>query len=296
MELGEATALAGTFITRVIFKIHSLPLYETGRRAALWRDAQKSELPTRQALAEMREHLARFSVRDETDRARGRSLHLTISAVAVDLESARCPAMRGNLCGIYNARPLTCRTVPLHYSHPLSALAGHLDEFVAKPGHACNVDGVAPAVLRDQTILDEAVRASRAAAYDIQVVDDAWKREIVTAMADAETAAAAGLPTHEVVQRNSDRGVASAVSMLAAWRIARRLGVLSIDAFERVCGDQTRLITGALAGQWSPSISGDLHAMLLEYEIENSAEKHYPLGLRTQFEHRGSCLASPRRG
>jgi hypothetical protein len=294
MELSEATALAGTFITRVIFKVHSLPLYETGRRAALWRDEHKSALPTGQALTEMREHLSRFSVRDETDRARGRSLHLTISAVAVDLESGRCPALRGNLCGIYEARPLTCRTVPLHYSRPLSALAGYLDAFVAKPGHGCKVDETAPAVLSDQTMLDEALKTSRAAAFDLQVADAAWKQGIVTAMADAETAAAAGLPTHEVVRRNSDRGVASAVSMLAAWRMARRLGVLSAHAFERVCDNQVRLITGALAGQWSQSISGDLHAMLLEYEIESRSEERHLLGRHRRHEHQRSSLAAPR--
>jgi len=295
MELSEATALASTFITRVIFKVHSLPLYEAGRRAALWRDAQKSELPTGQALAEMREHMSRFSVRDETDKAKGRSLHLTISAVVVDLESGRCPALRGSLCGIYDARPLTCRTVPLHYSRPLSALAGHLDAFVAKPGHGCKVDETAPAVLRDQTVLDEAVRASRGGAFELQVVDAAWKLEIVAAMAEAETAAAAGLPTYEVVQRNSDRGVASAVSMLAAWRIARRLGLLSTQAFERVCDDQARLIAAALAGRCSQSISGDLHAMLLEYEVEGRGEERPLLGRHRQQEDLNSLLALPRR-
>ncbi len=282
MELSEATALAGTFITRVMFKVHSLPLHETGRRAALWRETQRSELPIRQALVETREHHSRFSVRDEIDKGKGRSLHLTISAVAVDVEPARCPALRGNICGIYDARPLTCRTVPLHYSRPSSFLAGDLDEFATKPGHDCNVSASAPVVLEGQTILDEALSKSRLAAYECQVFDYAWKREIVAAMDDAETAAACGLPSHELVQQNSDRGVASAVSMLAAWRIARRLGVLSDRSFERLCRDQTHLIATALAGRLGDSEAAELQAMLLQYEIENTGAKPHPLGLPTQ--------------
>jgi Fe-S-cluster containining protein len=289
MELSEATTLAGSFITRVMFKVHSLPLHETGRRAALWRDTHPSDLAMREALAETREHLARFSVRDEIDKSKGRSLHLTISAIAVDLEPGRCPALRGNLCGIYDARPLTCRTLPMHYSRPASSLSGYLSEFVARPGYACNVDPSAPAVLRDHAILDEGVREARSAAYDIQVADDFWKREIVAAMANADSAAACGLPSHELVQRNSDRGIASAVSMLAAWRLAKRGGILSDAAFESVCRDQARLIAAALSGPLGQPVFSDLQAMLLEYEIENSGVNLHPLGPQTR---RGSWSAS----
>lgn len=282
MELGEAAALAETFITRVMFKVHSLPLYETSRRAALWHGAQVSQLPVGPALAEMREHLSRFSVRDEIDKARGRSLHLTISAIAVDLEPVRCPALRDNVCSIYDVRPLTCRTVPLHYSRPPSSLAGYLDEFVAKPGHACSVSATAPVALNGQAILDEAVEKARSAAFEMSAADYAWKREIAAAMADPDTAAACGLPSHELVQQNSDRGVASLVSMLAPWRIATRLGVLSDRAFETVCREQARLLAAALAGRPSYAGSGDLQAMLLDYEVENARAMSRPLGVLTQ--------------
>ena len=90
--------------------------------------------------------MANFSVRDEIDRGRKRSQHLTISAVSVHIEKEKCPALEADKCSIYGIRPLTCRTVPFHYSRPNSVLANYLDNFANTPGHLCKTTPDAPLV------------------------------------------------------------------------------------------------------------------------------------------------------
>ena len=50
MELGEATALADKFITRLIFKLHTLPLDTKRGRAMAWWKRSGSALPVKEAL------------------------------------------------------------------------------------------------------------------------------------------------------------------------------------------------------------------------------------------------------
>jgi Fe-S-cluster containining protein len=275
MELGEAAALAGTLVTRAIFKLHSLPLYEHGQGALLWWRSQGSRLPVRKALEEARRHLAHFSVRDDADKARGRSLHLTISALTMDREKGRCPALADNRCSIHPSRPLTCRTVPLHYSRPASTLPAYLDQFVSTPGYQCGTTGEAAAVLQGGVVSHPSLLQARQDAIAMAEADRGWKGEIVALMSSAEGARAAGLPSYETVLRNSDAGGASSVSMIAPWRVAKRIGALSAAQFEDVCRSQSRLLRAEIARR--PERSDGFRDMLAEYDAEAANSRRSPM-------------------
>lgn len=271
MELSEATRLADTFITRAVFKLHSLPLRNHGQQVVAWGKTHGSHLPARQALEEMSAHLDRFAVWSEVDRAHGRSLHLTISALSVQAEAGRCPKLIEDRCGIYEARPLTCRTVPLHYSRPLSTLGAYLDGFVAMPDYRCAIGPEAPVVLRGETVADSKVAQARWEAAALAEADRAWKQEIGIRMRRPD-AWVAGLPSYETVLAHHDAGAASSVSMLVVWRIARTLGLLTPAQFDDLCRRQSALLRAEITRVSNPA-NGELHAMLAEYDQEAAAAR-----------------------
>jgi Fe-S-cluster containining protein len=270
MEIGEAASLAGAFVTRALFRLHSLPLQDQGRRATQWYAGQTSTLPLRATLEETRNHLAHFAVRTEIDRASGRVLYLTISALTLDPAPGRCPALSGALCGIHPDRPLTCRTVPLHYSRPVSSLTGYLDGFVQTPTYICDPSSDAPRVLADGKIVDMQMLAARRAAFAQAEADRAWKAEIVRLIENPDDAAAASLPSYGEVRRHSEAGSVSLVPMLAAWRVARRMGLLSAPAFADLCRQQAKLIQSESSRCTDPAAFADLQAILPGYEREAS--------------------------
>jgi len=270
MELGEATRLSGRFITRLIFKRHSLPLHANSRRAAHWRRGRESRRPIAEALDEARAHLVRFSVLDEVDRGRGRSTHLTVSALTVDAGTGRCPALVDDRCSVYEARPLTCRTVPLHYSRPASSLGDYLHAFVRTPGYRCDTTTDAPVLLDGDAILDIAVQSARDTAMTLVETDGPWRRRLVELMRRPDTAFAAGLPTLDVVARNAEAGSATLVSMLIAWRVGRDLGLIKAADFERICREQVALLQTQLQHPPSPPAAAEFRDMLLDYELEQA--------------------------
>lgn len=283
MELGEATALADKFVTRVIFKLHSLPLYEHGKRARLWWKGQGGGLSVRKALDEARQHLAHFSVRDDVDKARGRSLHLTISALTMDREKGRCPALANNCCSVYQSRPLTCRTVPLHYSRPPSTLPTYLDHFVSTPGYHCRISAEAAVVLKGGMVDHPSLQQARQDAVAMAEADRDWKKEVVALMSNPDQARAVGLPSYETVLRNSDAGGASLVSMIAAWRVAKRVGMLSSGQFDEVCRSQSRLLRTEIACCADPDLSAGFQDMLAEYDIEAANARQSLLSTISRF-------------
>lgn len=268
MALSEAAALAGVFITSMLFRVYSLPLAKSSKGAARWSEAQGSTLPVGAALDEERAWLSHFSVRDTIDRARGRSLHLTISALTVDREKGRCPALSDNLCGIYETRPLTCRTVPMHYSRPPSVLASYLDRFASKPGYACNTSADAPMVFDGRGVTDASALRTRHEALDLAASERGWKTAIVSLMDDPGVALAAGVPTHNAVIRNSDAGSATAVSMLVALRVARNAGLLAPGEFDEACRKQVALLKSELARGAGLDATASMAVMLSDYEAE----------------------------
>jgi Fe-S-cluster containining protein len=268
MELGEATALAGRFITRAIFKVHRLPLHEHSQRAVMWWKNQNSNISVGKSLRERRKHLRLFSVHDGVDEAKQLSLHLTVSALTVDLDKGRCPALFGTLCSIYTSRPLTCRTVPMHYSRPSSDLGSYLARFVATADYLCNTSPDAPAVLEGDIICDMRIQEARRRAFELVEAERGWKRRLVVLMEDPVSARSAGLPTLANVLHNSEPGSATSVSMIAAWRAAKNLGTLSSRDFAEVCVKQRRLLRSAIARTQDRRSMLVLQGMLSEYESE----------------------------
>lgn len=245
MELGESLALADRFALSLLFKVHSLPRNERTETGRLWWRTIETRLGPGPALTEHRRQIETFAALRQVDRARDRQIFLTLSAIVEDEHDGKCPALIDNGCSIYEDRPLTCRTVPLHYSRPPSTLASYLDGFVGKPGYACETSD-APEVLKGNDILSVEVREARDAAVQVAGRDRAWKAALVEQMSDASSAKAAGLPTFADVVANSDRGYASMVPMLVAWRAAAYAGLMTQDAFADLCRKQIGLMERAI--------------------------------------------------
>jgi Fe-S-cluster containining protein len=267
IELGEATSLAGVFITNLLLKVHSLPLATDPRGTVRWWKTQGSTLPARAALDETRRHIGYFSSQDRLDKGQRRTRHLELSALTLDTAIGRCPALVGKLCGIYDNRPLGCRTVPMHYSRPQSVLAHYLDRFVATPQFGCNTAPEAPIVFNRQ-VVDPAIQRARDDAFAIAQTDRRWKDSLVALMRCPDAAAAHGLPSYEAVLRNADAGSATTVPMRVAWRVARGAGLLSDHDFRAVCLAQLRLIEAELARNPGAAFAEELTEMLADYRDE----------------------------
>lgn len=246
MELGETAALADVFSLSLIFKIHTLPLNERSNWARAWWKTQDTPLGLRPALEEQARRLKIFAARRHVDRSTERQMFLTLSAIVDDNGAGRCPALSGSRCGVYERRPLTCRTVPLHYSRAPSTLGAYLDQFVATPGYGCET-ATAPAVLAGTDIIAVTVRHAREQAVLVANSDREWKTAIVAVMDDPLSARDAGLPTFSDVLANSGRGYATTAPMLVAWRVALRKGLITQVAFDDACRGQAALLEAARA-------------------------------------------------
>ena len=270
MELGEATILADAFITSLLFKVHSLPISERSEWAGQWWRNRESRIPLRPALDEGQRHLSYFASRRRLDRQRDRQVFLEISAIVDDGGKGRCPALVNGLCGIYDARPLTCRTVPMHYSRAPSTLQSYLDQFVATPGHQCDTASSAPLILDGNRVLDPQIRDDREQAIAVAKMDRRWKERLVNVMDDADRAAAAGLPTYDAVLQNSDNGYATLLPMIVAWRVAESAGLLSREQLKDICQKQAILIKDRIARDTTGQTPKELLDALAMYDLEYS--------------------------
>jgi Fe-S-cluster containining protein len=273
MELGEAAALADSFILSVLFKVHSLPIDDRSDYAARWWQDHQSRIPLRPALEEQRRHLSHFASRKQSERARGRQLFLTISAMVQDDGQGHCPALQDGLCGIYAARPLTCRTVPMHYSRAPSTLRAYLDGFTATPGYRCDTSGDAPVVLDGNRIIDPAVAQIRQDAIGRARADRVWKDHLLAAMDDEGQARLAELPTYAAVLANTDAGYATLLPMIVAWRVAERHGLIAREDLEALCRSQIGLIKAAIARNPAAGRLRELVDLLAVYQFEVSRDR-----------------------
>lgn len=262
MELSEATALSGSFVTSLIIKVHSIPLNARSERAAQWWREQGSRIPLRAAYEEKRRHLAAFASRRRSDRQHEREIYLDISAIVDDYGGGQCPALIGGLCSIYESRPLTCRTVPLHYSRQPSALRTYIDQFTATPGYECDTV-TSPIILKGSQIVSPELRLYRERAVEMSKADRRWKERLLYLMDNPQPAARGGLPTYESVLINSDNGYATLLPMIVAWRVAESSGILLPDELSSICKQQLTLIRAKIAG--TPSFT-DFDDLLPLYE------------------------------
>ena len=240
VELGEVAALAGDFVWQVLFRLYSLPpnldLYHKG------------DGPREQAGAEffdskrLLDKFAAYSWAGEAEvdgKVEPRNFYLSISALALDGNSGKCDALgEAGRCTIYDRRPLSCRSVPLHYSRGEAFAVAEYDVFTSFPGHACDTGPTAPSLLQGGKIANPDILAARAQARELARKDSRWKHAIVRAM----KAGRPGLPTLAQVQEHAHRGALS-TPMQFAWHVAVESGLLTVDAYQRLLAAQSQAVT-----------------------------------------------------
>lgn len=237
LELGEAAALADVFVLRLMLRIYSLP-----RSLADY----ASDLPRAEASAEYYESkrfLGLFAAASwnakvrRDDHAIDYVQYLSLSVLPLDLGLGVCAALSGNSCAIYASRPLSCRTVPLHYSRPEAAAVRDLDAFVTAHGFRCASCSDAPLVIDGGAIVDPAMRAARTAALVQADRDAQWKAALVKAM----KAGIHGLPSPRLVEANAVTGALTA-SMLGAWQVAEAARLTDAGTTRHLLAVQSALI------------------------------------------------------
>lgn len=217
VELSEAAALSDVFVFRLMFRVYRFP-----REFDPERCETAQEFYARKRL--LNAHATRVS-RKKLMRG-GRAIdhldYLMMSALSVDTTPGSCAALRSSNCGIYERRPLACRTVPFHYARSDASAEHDLDLFLATPGYHCNDGESAPVVIENGTIVDPSARAARTEAIAIVERDVPWKRAILRAM---KISTDGSLPRPEDVEANASFG-AMTTSMRVAWQIASEAGLM----------------------------------------------------------------------
>lgn len=216
VELSEAPALADVFVFRLMFRLYTLPgTPEQGSSAELF--YQKKRLLTAHAASAYSKKVMRDG------RPVERMHYLMISALALNTRGGSCPALEAGRCGIYNRRPLGCRTVPFHYSRPEALAEQDFDAFVSTPGYACEVGERAPVVLESDSIIDAATLQARTDALSMTLNDRRWKQAIVRRM-KGKAGTDALLPSLHDVEASAGYG-ALTTSMRVVWEIAADEGL-----------------------------------------------------------------------
>lgn len=237
VELGEAAALADVFAWQVLFRLYSLPRNPQPQLPSQSREQAAAEF------YETRRLLTRFAAHTFEGKAlvagvrQPRSFYLTISALAFDPGLGNCPMLSNARCSIYPRRPLSCRSVPLHYSRPLAAAPRDLDAFVATPGFACATGPDAAVILRQGQIVDAELAAAHLAAADRADADRPWKKAIVKAM----KAGSADLPSLAQIEQHAATG-ALTVPMRSAWKVAVKAGLYPANQAQDALAAQASLL------------------------------------------------------
>ena len=265
LELGEAAALADVFVLRLMLRIYSLP-----RSLADYRSAN---LPRDQASAEYYQSkrlLSSFAAASWPAKVqRGNKVvdytqYLSLSVLPLDLGLGSCSALAETRCTVYERRPLSCRSVPLHYSRPAASAAHDLDAFTAHPGYRCDTGGAAPVIIALDRIVDAAMLAARAAAIAQAQANHRWKQAIVKAIKAERTP---GLPTLSQIEANAQRG-ALTISMVLGWQIAVAAGLMQHAAYRAASQAQASALVRLSALTHVPA---DARQTLVEMGLEYAA-------------------------
>lgn len=222
VELGETADLADVFAWQLIFRLYSLPQSLAG-----YVSPKQSREQAGVEYYESKRLLSAFAAHSYNAKAQvygqveERTFYLSISALALDPGLGTCPALADKRCSIYERRPLSCRSVPLHYSRGEAFGVGDLDAFTGYPGNQCDTGQTAPLVLRDGQVVDPALASARSAARTQAEADKRWKHAIFRAMKSST----AGLPSLTQVEQQAPFGV-TVVPMTAAWLVAQQAGLL----------------------------------------------------------------------
>jgi Fe-S-cluster containining protein len=256
--LSETFDLADVFVFQMMFRLYTQPLSplsEADRRNPIPFYGQKRLLNTF-AAKKWNAKLDYLGTKVPT------TSYLLISALTHDFGIGRCQALKENKCGLYERRPISCRSVPLHYSQPESMLADEFDRFVDTVGYDCDTSESAPLLLRDQTIVSADLLIARSLAVVTAATDNMWARTIAKQLPRTKNENAI-LPSLQEFVDNSHLGVMT-TSMVVGWEIASNLGMLSPATRYQLYHSQIVLIENALRSK---------HADMNTQNIVNSRPK-----------------------
>jgi Fe-S-cluster containining protein len=265
VELSEAAGLTDIFVFRLMFR-----LYWLSHRESDFRPTSERPANTNVALFERKRLLSAFAARKypvklwHDGKRVEYTKYLVISALTVDTIGGVCSALRGKLCGIHDRRPLSCRSVPIHYSRPEALAGSDLDTFVGTTGYECDTSDAAEIVLSNGLIVAPELRAARSEALAVAQRDRLWSEAIVRRM-NGKPSSNLSLPTLQEIEANAQFG-AMTTSMRAAWQIAADAALIAPEECDGLIKRQLQTIRQELAlGRCSPEAIESLSAMELEY-------------------------------
>jgi len=258
VELGEAAALADVFVWQLLFRLYSLPRSVADYlQPGMARDQGSAEFyESKRLLGQFAAHSWNGKVRRD-GRVVERTFTLTISALALDQGGGACSALGADgSCTVYGRRPLSCRSVPMHYSRGEAFAAGDFDMFLALPGHACDDSDQAPALIEAGKIVNPAILAARTEALTQSQTDRLWKQALVKEM----KAGRHGLPSLRAVEENAARGALTS-PLRFGWQVAVEAGLLSADECAALVEKQLEAIDRFLV---DPSVTSPARASALD--------------------------------
>ncbi len=264
VELSEAAPLADTFVFRLMFRLHWLP-----QSLSDYLSLRRPEANASAIFYEKKRLLGAFAARKYPMRLwrSGKSVdyakYLMISALALDTGTGECAALRDNRCGVYDRRPLGCRSVPLHYSRVGSRAATDLKAFVETAGYRCDTSDAAPVILDNGQIIAPEIKAARADVLAVAQRDRPWSQAIVRRMKDRSSGDGV-LPSLEEVEANAQAG-ALTTSMRVGWRIAADAALIPAQDCDKLVEVQLHTIVRALA---RPACSQEARQTLIEMQAE----------------------------
>jgi Fe-S-cluster containining protein len=263
VELSEAAALSDVFVFRLMFRLYWLP-----RKLADYLELVPGG-PDAEAFYQKKRLLSAYAGRKSSTKVSrsGKAVeytkYLMISALAVDTSPGACAALSGNRCGIYERRPLACRTVPFHYSRAEALAESDLKAFVDRPDYGCDTGPGADVVLQAGRIVDPALRDARDQALLVAQCGRRWKEAIVRRM-NGGASPNATLPSFQEIELNAGFG-ATTTSMRVAWQIAANAGLIAAGDCEALVATQLATIERELA---AARCAGDGRQTLSEMRSE----------------------------
>ena len=268
VELSEASTLADVFVFRLMFRIHWLSSRPTDST-----QAAKTTFYERKRL------LSAFAARKYPVKARREvgaidsTKYLVISALTLDTSPGACSALEEKRCGIYDRRPLSCRSVPLHYSRPEASAGTDLKTFVATAGYRCETGETAPIVINERRIVAPEIRAARTEALEVAERNRCWSEAIARRL-KRTSSPDHSLPSLEEIEATAQLG-AMTTSMRIAWQVAAEIGLFDAEECDRLVRVQLDTISRELSRvDCPPDARQTLTEMQSEYQHQlKSASK-----------------------
>ena len=248
VELTETINLSSDFVFWLCFSTSELPLSikdwirTHGRLDADQRDLA-AFIARRQLLDEQSSirFTGRSSSWSEAERVRK---YVRISALTLDLQSGRCSKLVNKQCGIYDRRPHTCRTVPVHYQLSDPELEPAFDKFASIESFECDTSQHSPMILKNGRLVTEEFARERVAGQTRCYEDKAWREAIAQCILRGEDKTRK-LPSIEEIKGSSCLKVLL-VPIHLAWQIGVDIGVIDEKLYRLSAERQKSLIEALL--------------------------------------------------